>query len=134
MKKILISILGIASVGFVAACDLNFTKAVAQTAVPGESTCSAQIICDPNGKPYTGEYNGRYYVMGIEQNKESYENQVSSTNSLLDEPFGESLDSSLNQTLEQPLDASLNQPIGETQDTDTLTSDDGSQTDAPEEL
>lgn len=127
MKKILISVFGIAAVGFITAYVPNLTKAVAQTVIPegAMTTCGSQLMCDLNGKPFTGEDSGKYYVMGIEQNEERYGDYVRLTNLTTDlplnEPLGESLDTSLNQPLDEPLDTSLNQPIGETQDDGSLT-------------
>lgn len=143
MKKILILVFGIA-IGFTTTCGLNFTKAVAQTALPGTTApegaapetagCGTQLVCAPDGKLYTGEYGGRYYVRGIAQNKQSYENHVRSSDMPLNESFSEPLNSSLNQPLDDPLDEPLNQPLGETQVTDSPTQDDGSLIGDPNQL
>lgn len=134
MKKIVISVFGISAVGFITTCGPNFTKAVAQTVTPERTGCGTQLTCDPGGKPYTGEISGKYYIMGIPQNKESYEYYLRSTISPVDDLVGEPLDSSLNQSLDEPLDTSLNQSLDETQVTDSPTQDDGSLTVDPNAL
>ncbi len=139
MKKIVISVFRISAVGFITACGLNFTKAMAQTAVPETTApetagCGTQLTCDPGGKPYTGEIGGKYYIMGIPQNKESYEYYQRSTISPVNDLLGEPLDSSLNQSLDTSLDTSLNQSLDETQVTDSPTQDDGSLTVDPNAL